>query len=199
MKEYTPEFERQVQAWAEERIKNKRLDHVRGVVELGSQLADRYAPEHRMRVRLAGWIHDAAKALSDDELLAIAIEKGLAITEDERNSPMLLHGAVGYALADEQFSLDDPLIQSACTNHTTGAPVMAITDKIVFLADLLEPGRDFPEVDRLRAALWVDLDVALLMSLDHTLQYFLDRGKTIDPRPLLLRNRLIEAGVSYQR
>jgi predicted HD superfamily hydrolase involved in NAD metabolism len=194
---YTPEFEAAVQAWAEQRIKPKRLAHVRGVVAIVDHLARRYAPDEVMRVRLAGWIHDAAKHLPDTELLRLAEAHQLPITDSERRVPMLLHGAVGYALAAEAFGLDDPRLQTACAYHTTGAPGMNTADKIVFLGDLIEPTRDFPGVEALRAQADHDLDAAVLMAVDYTLRYIIDRRRYMDPRPVLLRNELLVAGVNY--
>jgi predicted HD superfamily hydrolase involved in NAD metabolism len=196
---YTPDFEAQVRAWAEAQIKPKRFKHVCGVVDVVDRLARRYAPDEVMRARLAGWVHDAAKRLPDEELLRIAEARGLPIAESERLVPMLLHGAVGYVLADEVFDLHDPALQSACAYHTTGAEEMTALDKIVYLGDLIEAGRDFPGVDDLRAEAERDLDSALLLAIDHTLRYLIMRGQYIDPRPVFLRNRLILAGVRYAK
>ena len=194
---YTPEFEAAVQAWAEQRIKPKRLTHVRGVVAMVDHLARRYAPDEVMCVRLAGWIHDAAKHLPDEELLRLAEMRHLPITESERYVPMLLHGAIGYALAAEAFGLDDPRLQTACAYHTTGAPGMNAADKIVFLGDMIEPTRDFLGVEAIRAQAERDLDAAVLMAVDYTLRYILDWRRYMDPRAVLLRNELLVAGVNY--
>jgi predicted HD superfamily hydrolase involved in NAD metabolism len=194
---YTPEFEARVAAWAREQIKPRRIPHVEGVVETVDTLARRYAPDEVMRARLAGWIHDAAKRWPDDDLLDYAEMNNLMITDSERRVPMLLHGAVGYAIAAAEFALDDPALQSACAKHTTGDESMSPLDKIVFLGDLIEPTRDFPSVEILRADAEQNLDRALLRALDHTLLYLIQRQKQIDPRPLLLRNRLLLDGAAY--
>jgi predicted HD superfamily hydrolase involved in NAD metabolism len=197
---YTADFEAQVEAWARAQINNKRGAHVEGVVEMVDALALRYAPDDVMRARLAGWIHDAAKHWTDADLLAYAETHGLLIREEERAVPMLLHGAVGYALAAAQFGIDDPALASACSKHTTGDPDMSTLDKIVFLGDMIElRTRDFPGIDSLREDALRDLDAALLRALDMTLLRLIERGKQIDPRPLLLRNRLLAAGVRYAR
>ncbi|MBI5931065.1 MAG: bis(5'-nucleosyl)-tetraphosphatase (symmetrical) YqeK [Chloroflexi bacterium] len=193
--EYTPEFEARVQAWVEARLKPKRIPHVRGVVETADWMAQLYAPTERMRVRLAAWIHDAAKHLPDDELKRLAELHQLLISEGEKAVPMLLHGAVGYLLAAQEFGLDDPQIQSACAFHTTGDPTMTATDMIVYVADLIEPTRDFPGVEELRTEARRSLEGVTLMATDFTLRYLIDRGKYIDPRPVFLHNRLIQAGV----
>jgi predicted HD superfamily hydrolase involved in NAD metabolism len=104
---------------------------------------------------------------------------------------------VGYVLAAREFGLDDPQIQSACAFHTTGDPAMTTADKIVYVADLIEPTRDFPGVEELRAEAKRDLDAGTLLATDFTLRHLINRGQYIDPRPVFLHNRLVQAGVKY--
>jgi predicted HD superfamily hydrolase involved in NAD metabolism len=189
---YTPEFEEQVRQWAETRIPTKRLPHVRGVVELVYKVAQKYAPEDVMLVRRAGWFHDAAKAIDDTDLLVMAEHYGWELTSIERQTPMLLHGAMGYLQANEVFGFNDPRLQSACVHHTTGAARMSITDKIVFLGDAIEEiTRNYPGVVELRHLAMQDLDAAILRYVDNTLVYLVQSGKTIDPRVVELRNELL--------
>ncbi|MCB9436217.1 MAG: bis(5'-nucleosyl)-tetraphosphatase (symmetrical) YqeK [Anaerolineales bacterium] len=195
---YTPELEEQVRQWAEARVPAKRWAHVCGVVEAADQLARRYAPTQVLQARLAGWIHDAAKSLDDETLLQTARAYDWPIIEIERQVPDLLHGAVGYLLANEEFQFDDPQLASACTYHTTGAPNMASLDKVVLLADLIEPTRHYPNVERLRALCQLDLDAALLFSMDFTLAYLIERHRLIDTRAVDCRNQLLAAGVHYE-
>ncbi len=189
---YTPEFEAQIQVWAEQQIPEKRLPHVRGVVEMVDHLAQLYAPNDVLLVRLAGWLHDSAKALSDADLLAQANAFQLPISEMEQTVPMLLHGAVGYALANEVFDLNDPRLASACNLHTTGAPGMSITDKIVMLGDAIEPTRKYPGVDELRVLAEENLDRAVLQLATNTINHLEKRGRAIDPRVIDLRDELIQ-------
>jgi predicted HD superfamily hydrolase involved in NAD metabolism len=192
LERYTPEFEAQVRAWSEQRIPPKRRPHVEGVVAMVDKLARLYAPDEVMRVRLAGWIHDAAKALSDAELLELAQAYRWQITPIEYQTPMLLHGAVGYLLANDTFHLHDERLQTACAYHTTGAVDMNLTDKIVFLGDAIEEAtRDYPGVEELRQLALTDLDAAILRYVDNTLAYLIERQQTIDPRVVELRNQLL--------
>jgi predicted HD superfamily hydrolase involved in NAD metabolism len=195
---YTDVFEKQVQKWAEGRIASKRIRHVQGVVETVDSLARQYAPDEVSRARLAGWIHDAAKHLPDEELLLIAEEHDWPITETERMVPMLLHGVVGYFQAADEFGIDDPILRNACAYHTTGAPDMNTLDKIVMVGDLIEPTRNYEGVEDLRQLTMKDLDGAVLQSVDGTFLYLIKRQRIIDPRPLQLRNQLLMAGVRYK-
>jgi predicted HD superfamily hydrolase involved in NAD metabolism len=194
---YTPEFEAQVSDWVKARIDPDRLHHIRGVVETAARLAARYAPDQVQRVRLAGWIHDVAKSWDDAALLAYAESHRLPISPAERAVPLLLHGAVGYALAAAQFGLDDPLLQSACALHTTGAPGMTVVDKIVFVADLIEPTRSAHRVGDVRRVIDLDLDAGVLCAVDTVIKHLIRRQRIIDPRAFNLRNQLLAAGVRY--
>ena len=194
---YTAEFEAQVSAWVMVRLDAARLVHVRGVVETAARLAERYAPDQVMRVRLAGWLHDVAKTWDDAALLRYAEAHDLPISAAERAVPMLLHGAVGYTLAAEQFGLDDPQLQSACALHTTGAPDMTTADKIVFLADMIEPSRPDSRVGAVRRLAERDLDAAVLCAVDTVFKHLIRRQRILDERAFELRNQLIASGVRY--
>lgn len=193
---YSAEFEQAVREWAKSRQKEKRFKHTERVVATATKLAEKWLPEAIPVCRLAGWIHDAAKELSDVELLKLAQHFHLAIREPEVDTPMLLHGAVAYALAAAEFGFESERIRTACTYHTTGSPEMTLADKIVYLADLIEPGRDFPSVDEIRhVAFKVDIDRAMLLSVVHTVRYLMQREKPIDPRVIELYNVLLKSGV----
>lgn len=194
---YTDELEDRIAAWARAKIEPKRIGHVRGVVNMVEHLALLYAPDDVRRARLAGWIHDVAKHWSDDELLDFARSHRLPISDTERTVPSLLHGAVGYALANDIFLLDDAALRAACANHTTGAPNMDTLDKIVFLGDLIEPGRSFPGIMPIREEAQVDLDTAVLRAVDFTIAHLIDRHKIIEPRAILLHNQLLASGSYY--
>lgn len=196
---YTSDLEERVAAWAKAKIAPSRIGHVEGVVQTADTLAHRYAPDAVMQARLAGWIHDAAKHWSDEELLAFAHANGLRVSPAERTTPMLLHGAVGYELANAIFGFDDAQLKDACTYHTTGAPGMGPAAKIVYLADMIEPGRDFPGVDVLRGEAEQNLDMAVLHATDHTLRYLINKQRPADPRALLFRNELLVQGIRYPK
>jgi predicted HD superfamily hydrolase involved in NAD metabolism len=196
---YTADFELQVRQWAETLLDIDRVAHVRGMLRVVTDLAERYAPDHTLRVRLAAWIHDVAKNWDDEALLRYADTRRLPVTPTERAVPMLLHGAISYELAAARFALDDPLLQSACTRHTTGAPDMSIVDKIVFVGDLIEPTRNFRGVKAVRRAAEQDLDSAVLCGVDAVLRHLIRKQRVFDPRGIALHNQLISAGVRYPR
>ncbi|MCI0712164.1 MAG: bis(5'-nucleosyl)-tetraphosphatase (symmetrical) YqeK [Chloroflexi bacterium] len=191
---YTAEFEDKVSEWALARIPPKRHAHVIGVVEMADKLARLYAPQDVILVRLAGWIHDSAKADSDAELLALAEHYGVDISDFDRRVPMLLHGIVAYHMANDVFALNDDRLATACHYHTTGAPGMSLTDKIVMLADSVETNtRDYPGVEAIRRAALDDLDAAVKLLVQRTLIYLMERDRLIDPCVIAVWNELVSA------
>lgn len=193
----TPEFENALREWSREHQTAKRFAHTTRVVETAQKLAEKWLPEEAVICRLAGWIHDAAKELPDKQLLRYALEHHLPISKAEYDTPMLLHGAVAYSMASIEFVFEDERIRTACAYHTTGSPDMNTADKIVYMADLIEPEREFPSVETIRKlAFKVDLDKALFFSIVQTLQYLAQREKPIDPRVVELYNVLIKTGVT---
>lgn len=194
---YSEAFEARIREWALERIPQKRHPHVRGVVSTAETLAARHLPEEKQRARLAGWLHDTAKHLDDETLLNLAAHYDYTPTAGEAMVPQLLHGVIGYLLAADAFDLNDPQLKSACAFHTTGDPEMNALDKIVLVADLIEPTRNYLGVEDIRRTAPDSLNGALLLALDRTIQHLLDKKRIIDPRPVHLRNQLLFNGQTY--
>lgn len=189
-------LEARVRAWAEARLSPERLAHTAGVVETAARLAGQHGVGHVESLRLAGWIHDAAKALPRAELLRLAEQMGCPIRFIERQEPLLLHGLVAARLAREELGLDDPIIDSAVAFHTTGDPTMSAADKVFYLADGLEPSRTFSWTAQGRILAEEDIDRALLFVLSNKLRRLLHKDALIDPRSVELRNQLLLDGVA---
>lgn len=139
---------------------------------------------------LAGLLHDWAKPLPGPELLALARQYSLPVSEVEARVPTLLHGPVAAALLPTAWGVADPAVLEAIRLHTTGAPGMSKLAQVVWLADYIEPGRSFPGLEAVRAA--TDLRAALRLALDQTIRYLLDRGWLVDPLTVQTRNWLLE-------
>ncbi len=189
--------ETQARDWAQARLSPYRFMHSEGVVETITRLGTHYQIAALPALRLAGWIHDAAKELPPDELLALAEALGCAIRPVERACPDLLHGEVAVALARRDLGIDDPVITSAVRYHTTGAPGMSQADRAFYLADLIEPSRSYAWIMQARALAYEDLDVALLFVITYQLRRLLKQGAIIDPRAMELRNELLLSGVQF--
>ncbi len=165
------------------RINEKRYLHSLGTAKEAAELAKKYGAD-KNKAYIAGLLHDVAKGLSADSLKAIASENGIKVDEHEVNNPELLHGKVGAAIVRRELGINDEDILSAIKWHTTGHKNMTLLEKIIYLADIIEPGRNFPETDALRALAYKDLDEAMLKGLGHVMRFVKAKGLTLHPNSI---------------
>ena len=169
-------------------LKAKRCAHVLGTAATAVKLAEKYgADAHRAEV--AGLLHDCTKKLSMAEQLALCERYGIVLDELEKKALKLLHAKTGAALARDVFGVDDE-IYNAILWHTTGRPNMTALEKVIYLADFIEPTRDFPGVDTLRRTVWEDLDRGLLMGPEMTVEEMQKMGNPIHVNTLTARDYL---------
>ena len=185
-------FQRQVKERLREMISQERYRHSLQVADTAVQLAERWRASVE-KARIAGLVHDCGKSPSRSILLKRVLEFGIVMDEIEQSEPQLLHGHVSAELALREFGIDDEEVLSSIRYHTTGRVSMSLLEKIVYLADYIEPGRDFPGVDELRELAGQDLDVAVLRAMDLTLIHVIQRGLLIHPRTVAARNWLISS------
>lgn len=135
------------------------------------------------RALIAGILHDCAKAYSDEQLVADCDKYSIPVTPTERRNGFLLHGKLGAFYAKEKYFIFDSEILSAISCHTTGKPGMTVLEKIIFLADYLEPFRTqptTPELNAIRETAFQDLDKAVYYALKNTLNYLKQSGRETD-------------------
>jgi len=168
-----------------------RYRHSLGVARTAADLAGRHgcSPE---RAYLAGLLHDIAREMPPEELLYWAEQAGIPVHPVERRVPELLHAPVGAFLASTRWSVSDPAVLQAIARHTTGYPGMSLLDQVVFVADLVEPSRNYPGVNTLRRAVETDFTTAMIMALDQTIRYVLSTGGPLHPVTVEARNSLID-------
>lgn len=160
----------------EKKLDPKRYEHTLGVAYTAAALAMRYG-EDMNNALVAGLLHDCAKCMTNEKRLAICEKHNIAITKAEEKNPFLLHAKVGSFLAMKKYGVTDKDVINAILNHTTGRPGMSTLEKIIWLADYIEPGRKHaPNLDQIRKLAFEDLDQAFLVALEDTLQY-LNNGK----------------------
>ena len=154
----------------------KRVRHTLGVRQTAVELADR----HGARMQAAGvaaMLHDIAKPLPLGDMQALAARYGLRLPEDIFSDGNLLHGPLAAAIAERELGVTDAEALSAIACHTTGRIGMTVLDKVLFIADAIEPGRsDYPGLAEMRALAQTDLDAAVLLSMRRTKEYVLSRG-----------------------
>ena len=158
-------------------LDEKRVPHVAGCEEEAVKLAERYG-EDTEKAAVAGILHDITKRLSFEEQLGLCREYGIENDEDELKAPKLMHAKTGAALARDKFGIDED-IYSAIRYHTTGKPDMTLLEKIIYLADYIEPTRHFEGVEELRALAYENIDRAMELGLAMSLEEI--RGKGQNP------------------
>ena len=158
-------------------LKAKRIPHVLGTEQTAKALAEKYGADVE-KARFAALLHDATKRLSMAEQLALCEHYHIALDELEQHALKLLHAKTGAALARDVFGADDEIC-NAILWHTTGKADMALLDKVIYLADYIEPNRDFDGVDELRKVVWEDLDRGLAMGLAMTVEEMKERGNPV--------------------
>lgn len=169
-----------IQKKVKEEIDEKRYIHTLGVANVAACLAMRYGFDVD-RAYLTGLLHDCAKGYSDDDYLKICKENDISISESEKLNPSLLHAKLGAHFAGQRYNVYDEEILSAIRCHTTGKPGMSLLDKIIYIADYIEPSRRLRiHMEEIRRAAFSDIDPCLLMILGDTVEYLKSSGKIID-------------------
>lgn len=160
----------------------KRIPHVIGCSQTAVKLARKYGADIR-DARRAGILHDITKALSTPAQLLLCKKYGISLDSYDYSKEKLLHAKTGAVIAKTVFG-ENENICDAIFWHTTGKADMNLLEKIIYIADYVEPNRDFPSVDKLRALAWTDLDAAMQMGLEMTIDLLHKRGKVVDENSL---------------
>lgn len=180
------------------RIDESRMRHTVGVQYTAAALAMALAPKGYEKKLLsqamtAGLLHDNAKCMSGAELLEKSLKHGIEVSDVEEKNPFLLHGKLGAYYAKHRYGVDDKEILSAIAFHTTGRPDMTLLEKIIFVADYIEPGRKKqPRLDELRRIAFADIDLCVYMISEDTLSYLYPKvidEMTVRTRDFYFRER----------
>ncbi len=171
-------------------LSEKRFVHSVNVMNTAVQLAEKY-DEDPEKAALAGLLHDCAREIKGEEVFKICREYNIYVDGVSKIQPELLHGSIGAELAREQYGVCDESVLNAIRFHTTGRGNMSMLEKIVFIADYIEPGRNFPEVHETRKNAYEDIDMAILTALNRTIVYLLNKGVMIHENTIYARNFMI--------
>ena len=158
-------------------LKKKRVAHVLGCAETAVKLAQKYGEDTTVALR-AGLLHDVTKAIDGEDQLLLVDKYGIVISDFERRHPKLLHAKTGAAVAKYVFGESDQVVD-AIYWHTTGRPDMTMMEKIIYLADYMEPTRDFPGVEELRGVTLKNIDRGLMMGFELCIGELVRENKTV--------------------
>ncbi len=169
-------------------LKHKRVAHVLGTEETAAHLARRYGADEE-EARRAALLHDCTKRLTMEEQLALCRKYHIELDEYERRELKLLHAKTGAALARDVFGVSDA-VYSAIYWHTTGKADMSLLEKIIYLADYIEPSRHFCDLRELRRLADENLDQALLLGFTMAVEDLTRQGTVVHPNSVCARDYL---------
>lgn len=163
------------------KLSPKRFEHSIGVEYTAGTMAFMYGADYE-KALIAGLLHDCAKYVPNDKKISKCKKRNIPISECEYNNPELLHAKLSAVYAKEKYDVNDEEILSAITYHTTGKPAMSLLDKIIYIADYIEPNRNIlPEMDIIRKEAYSDIDKCLLHILKNSVEYLDNKRSVIDP------------------
>lgn len=171
-----------------ENLSENRINHSLGVARTAFYLASKHLPEKKEKAFLAGIIHDLAREWPEEKYLTYLKNKGYVILPEDLKLPVVLHAPAGAYYAEEILGITDEEILNAISLHTLGAVKMTKLEQIVFLADLIEPGRRFPAKNKILKECFLNLDRGMVLALENTVNYLKGENKLIDPRTILVLN-----------
>ena len=172
-----------------EQLTEHRYQHTIGVMETAIELAKRYNADVK-KAETAAIFHDYAKFRSKEEMREIIIDQQMPSDLLSHNTE-LWHAPVGAYLVNTEVGISDEEILDAIRFHTSGRERMTLLEKVIFVADYIEPGRHFPGVEEVREIAKQDLDTALIYSLRNTIMFLVRKNQAIYPDTLLTYNALI--------
>jgi len=178
------------------RMDEKRLRHTLGCAEEAARLARRWGADER-EAKLAALLHDVTKCLDLEAQLKLCQKYAIIPDYVQKRVEKLLHAVTGAKVAEREFGAC-PRICGAVRWHTTGKADMNLLEKIIYMADYIEPGRSFEGVERLRTVAYEDLDGALLLGLNMAFIEMTGKNACIHPDSLEARNWLILKGIELR-
>ncbi len=160
-------------------LKQNRVNHVLGCRDTAVALAKHWGADETDAAR-AGILHDITKALDGPLQLTLCEEYGTILSDFSRRYPKTLHALTGALVAERIFGENEAVV-TAIRFHTTGRANMSLLEKIIYVADYMEPNRSFPGVERLRELAFSDIDAALKLGLEMTLEHLKRQGSEVSP------------------
>ncbi len=176
--------------WLKENLSEKRFLHTVKVAETAVSLAQRWGLD-KEKAFCAGLLHDSAKEIPKEEAIRLLEDYGYIPDEVEKSSWALLHAPLSEAFARDIFKVCDEEILNAIRYHTTGRANMSLLEKVIYLADIIEPNRSYDKVSEIRELSYKDLDKAVLKAADLSIEYTLKQGNLLHKDTILARDYIL--------
>ena len=174
--------------------KERRFNHTLGVADEAERLADKFGVDKK-KARLAALLHDCAKNLdekSGDDFVKLCEKYGVIPDIYAKKERALIHAFLGAAVAKAEYGIEDKEILSAIYFHTTARANMRPLEKLIYIADMTEPGRTIPQSDEIRALVEKDVDEALIYAIGCSIKHVIKKGTLVHPDSIHALNYLIE-------
>ena len=174
--------------------KERRFKHTLGVMGEAERLAEKFGVD-KDKARIAGLLHDCAKNLdekSGEEFSAICAKYGVTLDELAKKERALIHAYLGAAVAYKDYGIDDHEILDAIYYHTTARENMTPLEKLIYIADMTEPGRELEQSNEIRRLAEIDVDEALIYAIGCSIKHVIRKGTLIHPDSVHALNYLIE-------
>ena len=174
-----------IRDFIEKNFSEKRKLHTEGVKTTAISLARQYGADPE-KAEIAALFHDMYRGVSEEVLNYYV--KHMGLDEKYMNNCNLAHSKIAAIIMKRDYGITDQDILNAVSYHTTGRAGMSLLEKIIYIADAIEPGRNYPGVEDLREAAWIDLDEACLLSLSRTIDFVQSQGSYLDPETVRARD-----------
>ncbi len=180
---------KKIDAHNKQNLKPSRYNHVMSTANYAVSIAHLHGIDP-YKAYVAGLAHDCTKYMDDEKQLEYFEKNGIVLSDEDRDCPKIWHQISGAHFAKAEFGIDDEDIINAVRFHTTGRAGMSKLEKLICLADSIEPTRDYDGVDKMREAALRDLNEALLLSFDRLIEYIKIRGLKMNKTTLAAREDL---------
>ena len=177
------ENEKKLIRFLKKNIDKKRLAHSINTAKEAVSLAKKYGADVD-KAYLAGMLHDVAKGMCRFGLRKLAKEYDVSVDEFEARNPELTHGKLGAIMVSKQLGISDKEILSAIRWHTTGHADMTLLEKIIYIADIIEPDRKFEGVQEIRKLAYEDIDAAMIIALEQVMKFVHSKGFALHPKSI---------------
>lgn len=177
----------EIKKYLKENLKESRYNHTLGVCEIALELAELNGIS-REKAEIAALVHDVAKNLSREEMLEVIESNNIILSDVEKENMNLWHSIIAPIVSKEKLGITDEEILDAVRWHTTGKEDMSVLTKIIYIADMIEPGRSFPGLEDIRKETFEDLDKGVYTGLTHSIQFLLSKNLLIDENTIKARN-----------
>lgn len=172
------------------KLRDKRYIHTLGVVSVAKKLAKENGVS-LFKAEVAALSHDIAKNMKKEDMIKLIKEEELTLSREEEMNIDLWHGILAPVIARKELKIEDKEVLDAIRYHTTGRENMTKLDKIIYIADIIEPSRVFKGVDKIREAVMEDLDKGILIGLDYAINFLISKNSILDINTIKARNYLI--------